>query len=88
MYASPVHTASLHLNGNAFTGVIPNELGALTLLTSLALENNELSGAIPNSLGGMQSLGRFQNFVANAIGTSTKALITARPLSFPQCASL
>jgi hypothetical protein len=60
MYASLVHTASLHLNGNAFTGTIPDELGALTLLTSLALEGNELSGLIPISLGFMRSLGRFK----------------------------
>jgi len=46
----------LSLAGNNITGVIPEQFGNLSRLTSLDLEDNLLIGPIPASLGRLSKL--------------------------------
>lgn len=41
---------------NKFSGVIPREIGSLSMLELLDLRDNNLSGEIPMELGNMMSL--------------------------------
>jgi len=47
---------NLDLSCNSLTGHIPEEISALTALTSLNLSWNDLSGTIPMNIGALQSL--------------------------------
>nr|KAJ3418074.1 hypothetical protein HK105_000391 [Polyrhizophydium stewartii] len=66
-----------HLEGNAFTGPIPDFMATLSKLDTLWLFGNQLSGAIPASLGNlklMQSLRLEGNRLSGAIPDSLGSL--------------
>ena len=50
------HIRFLYLNGNQFTGTIPNMYGTLETLMELRLGNNNLHGEIPDELGNLSHL--------------------------------
>ncbi|KAL5135540.1 Receptor protein kinase TMK1 [Glycine soja] len=52
--ASMVSLTSLWLHGNAFTGTIPENIGALSSLKELNLNGNNLVGLVPRGLGDMK----------------------------------
>lgn len=52
-----IYTYSI-LSKNHFSGVIPKEIGGLTMLELLDLRDNDLSGTVPAEIGGLLSLKR------------------------------
>ena len=73
----------LWLCNNDLSGLIPVELGALSLLTILNLSGNELAGRVPEELGQLYALehlylndNALENHLPEALGTGCLALQT------------
>ncbi|PIA28370.1 hypothetical protein AQUCO_07100035v1 [Aquilegia coerulea] len=48
--------SGIDLSCNQFTGQIPNDIGALTMIMALNLSNNQLTGSIPRTLSKLKHL--------------------------------
>jgi hypothetical protein len=57
LYFPFVVSEILHLNNNAFSGIIPSEIGLLTSVRELQLHTNRLSGGIPEDFSSLSDLG-------------------------------
>lgn len=51
---------SLHLNGNAFSGTVPSEMGSLSILQELQLHSNRLIGTIPEEIGNLVDISKWK----------------------------
>jgi len=73
----------LYLLDNMLSGVVPSELGSLTMLTSLWLYNNMLSGVLPSELGLLQQLqylSLYNNMLSGVVPTELGSLQQLRYL--------
>ena len=48
-----------HLHDNQLTGLLPTEIGFLTILNDFQIPSNMFTGAIPTEIGLMSSLSKF-----------------------------
>ena len=69
LLGTPERVAGLNLINESLDGVIPSELGDLSMLVKLDLRSNQLSGSIPGSLGRLSRLTTL-NLRSNQLGGS------------------
>ena len=69
LLGTPERVAGLNLINESLDGVIPSELGDLSMLAKVDLRNNKLSGSIPSSLGRLSQLTTL-NLRSNQLGGS------------------
>ncbi|XP_074375243.1 uncharacterized protein LOC141717011 [Apium graveolens] len=68
------HVIVLDLGGLSFTGLIPEDIGSLTFLTSLRLNQNHFQGPIPSSIQNLTSLLTLDLWLNNLNGSLPESL--------------
>jgi len=76
------HVATLLLNSNSLTGIIPIEIGDLIYLTNFQLVNNNLSGTIPIEIGNLNLLTSFNLSLNSLTGNLPSEIGNLSSLSF------
>ena len=95
---------TFRIDGNSFTGPLPNELGSLHALSFLSLSRNKFAGTVPDTLGqmtGLKELDMSGNRLAGSLPTtfgnltalkvldvSNNRIIGNIPTELGSCASL